>query len=83
MLIQRENLRDRLIRLLGYGRLAITTKALEEAGRHISRYLVMQSMINISFGIAVGVALFFIGLPVCAPLGTPGNAVALHPVHRP
>jgi predicted PurR-regulated permease PerM len=63
MLIQRENLRNRLIRLVGYGRLTITTKALEEAGQRISRYLLMQSIINTSFGIAVGIALFLIGLP--------------------
>ena len=63
MLIRRENLRNRLIRLLGYGRLTITTKALEEAGQRISRYLIVQSLLNGSFGIAVGVALFFFGLP--------------------
>ena len=63
MLIRRENLRNRLIRLLGYGRLTITTRALEEAGQRISRYLVMQSLLNGSFGISVGIALFFFGLP--------------------
>ena len=59
MLIQRENLRNRLIRLVGYGRLTITTKALEEAAQRISRYLLMQSIINASFGIAVCIALYF------------------------
>ena len=63
MLIQRENLRNRLIRLVGYGRLTITTKALEEAAQRISRYLLMQSIINASFGIAVGLALYLFGLP--------------------
>ena len=63
MLIRRENLRNRLIRLLGYGRLTITTKALEEAGQRISRYLIVQSLLNGSFGITVGVSLFFFGLP--------------------
>lgn len=63
MLIRRENLRNRLIRLVGYGRLTVTTKALEEAGQRISRYLLMQSIINASFGIAVGIALYLIGLP--------------------
>ena len=67
MLIQREDLRNRLIRLIGYGRLTVTTKALEEASQRISRYLLMQSIINTSFGIAVGIALYFIGLPY-APL---------------
>lgn len=63
MLIRRENLRNRLIRLLGYGRLTITTKAIEEAGRRMSRYLLTQALINTSFGVAVALALFFIGLP--------------------
>ena len=63
MLIQRENLRNRLIRLVGYGRVTITTKALEEAAQRISRYLLMQSTINASFGIAVGIALYLFGLP--------------------
>ncbi len=63
MLIQREDLRNRLIRLVGYGRLTITTRALEEAGQRISRYLLMQTIINSSFGLAVGLALYLIGLP--------------------
>jgi predicted PurR-regulated permease PerM len=63
MLIQREDLRNRLIRLIGYGSLTTTTRALEEASQRISRYLLMQSIINASFGITVGIALYFIGLP--------------------
>ena len=63
MLIQREDLRNRLIRLIGYGRLTVTTKAMEEASQRISRYLLMQSIVNVSFGIAVGIALSLIGLP--------------------
>jgi predicted PurR-regulated permease PerM len=63
MLIQREDLRNRLIRLVGYGRLTVTTRALEEAGQRISRYLLMQTIINSSFGLAVGFALYLIGLP--------------------
>jgi predicted PurR-regulated permease PerM len=63
MLMQREDLRNRLIRLVGYGRLTVTTKALEEASQRISRYLLMQSIINASFGITVGIALWLIGLP--------------------
>jgi predicted PurR-regulated permease PerM len=63
MLIQREDLRNRLIRLVGYGRLTFTTRALEEAGDRISRYLLMQTIINSSFGLAVGLALYLIGVP--------------------
>jgi predicted PurR-regulated permease PerM len=63
MLIQREDLRNRLIRLVGYGRLTTTTRALEEASQRISRYLLMQSIINVSFGVTVAIALWLIGLP--------------------
>jgi len=63
MLIQREDLRNRLIRLVGYGRLTTTTRALEEASQRISRYLLMQSIINVFFGLTVAIALWLIGLP--------------------
>jgi predicted PurR-regulated permease PerM len=63
MLMERGRLLDRLIRLVGYGRLTITTKALDEAGQRISRYLLMQSIVNGGYGCAVGLGLFLIGLP--------------------
>ncbi|HKA32735.1 MAG TPA: AI-2E family transporter [Candidatus Binatia bacterium] len=63
MLIDRVELRNRLIRLFGFGRMNITTKALEEVARRISRYLLMQSIINGSYGLAVGLSLYFVGLP--------------------
>ena len=63
MLIQREELRERLILLVGYGSFTVTNQALEEAGQRISRYLLMQTVINCSFGLAVGFALYLIGLP--------------------
>ena len=63
MLGQREDLRNRLIRLIGYAHLSVTTKALEETGQRMSRYLLMQITINGCFGIIISVALFLIGLP--------------------
>jgi predicted PurR-regulated permease PerM len=63
MLAEREQLRNRLLRLVGYAHLTVTTKALEEAGQRISRYLLMQITINSCFGLVVGGALFLIGLP--------------------
>ena len=67
MLINREDLRDRVISLVGVGQLAGTTRALEEAGERVSRYLLLQLMINTGFGIAVAIGLWLIGLPY-APL---------------
>jgi predicted PurR-regulated permease PerM len=63
MLMEREDLRNRIIRLVGYKRMNVTTKAFEEIGRRISRYLLMQSLINGTYGLAVAAALFLIGLP--------------------
>ena len=58
-----EDLRNRLISLVGHGRLTHTTKALDDAGQRISRYLVMQLVINACFGLILGVGLMAIGLP--------------------
>lgn len=63
MLIRREDLRDRAISLVGRGRLTLTTKALDEAGERISRYLLTQLGINGGYGIAVAVGLLLIGVP--------------------
>ena len=63
MLLQREDLRDRLIRLVGSSDVARTTEAMNDAARRISRYLLMQLVINILYGIPVGVGLYFIGVP--------------------
>ncbi len=63
MSLRREDLRDRLLRLAGYGRLATTTKAIDEAGKRVSKYLLRQSLINAGFGLCVGLGLFAIGLP--------------------
>lgn len=63
MLLAGEDLRDRLLHLLGRGRLRVTTQALDEAGQRISRYLRAQLLVNASFGLAIGVGLYFIGIP--------------------
>ena len=63
MLLERRALRDRLIGLIGHGQLAITTKAFDEAGTRVSRQLLMQSLVNLVYGIAAGVGLYFLGVP--------------------
>ena len=63
MLMAGEDLRDRLIHLVGRGRLRITTQALDEVGQRISRYLRAQVLVNASFGLAIGTGLYFIGIP--------------------
>ncbi len=63
MLIQREELRNRLIQLIGQGRLIHTTRAFEEAARGLSRFLLMQFVVNASFGLTLGFGLLLIGVP--------------------
>ena len=63
MLIEREDLRDRLIRLMGDGRVNVTTQALDDAAVRVSRYLMAQLLVNVAFGLAAGVGLYFIGVP--------------------
>jgi predicted PurR-regulated permease PerM len=62
MLIEREDLRNRLIRLGGYGRLATTTRALDETAQRISRYLLTQSIINASLGAGIAIGLLLLGV---------------------
>jgi predicted PurR-regulated permease PerM len=63
MLLERQELRNRLIRLVGSGRLAMTTKAMDEASRRISGYLLSQAVLNLSFGVCAGIGLFALGVP--------------------
>jgi hypothetical protein len=63
MLIQREELRNRLVQLIGHGRLIHTTRAFEDAARRLSRFLLMQFTVNAGFGLALGLGLFLIGVP--------------------
>src|SRR5690606_18205875 len=69
MLIKREDLRNRLVSLAGHTSLVVTTKAFAEAGQRISRYLLMQFVINATMGIAVGVGLLVLGVPYAALWG--------------
>jgi predicted PurR-regulated permease PerM len=57
MLLRREDLRNRLIRLVSHGQITVMTKALDDAGRRISRFLLMQLFVNVAVGLAVGAGL--------------------------
>jgi predicted PurR-regulated permease PerM len=63
MMIAREDLRDRFIRLVSRGNINITTQALDEASTRISRYLLMQLVVNVTYGIPIAVGLWLIGIP--------------------
>ncbi|QKC86256.1 AI-2E family transporter [Mesorhizobium sp. NZP2077] len=63
MLLEREDLRDRFIRLVGYGDLHRTTEALRDAGKRVGRYLLMQTMVNIVYAIPIAIGLWVLGIP--------------------
>lgn len=63
MLLKREDLRNRLIWLLGAGKVTTTTKAVDDASQRISRYLFSQLMVNSAFGAIIALGLFALGVP--------------------
>jgi predicted PurR-regulated permease PerM len=69
MLIKREDLRNRLIRLIGHGRITTTTKAVDDAGHRISRFLLVQLVINSIWGTLFALGLLALGVPYAALWG--------------
>ena len=63
ILLQREDLRDRMIRLFGSSDLHRTTIAMNDAARRLSRYLLTQLAVNAAFGVIIATGLAFIGIP--------------------
>jgi predicted PurR-regulated permease PerM len=62
MLLKREDLRNRMIRLTGHGRVTTTTKAVDDASRRVSRYLFTQLLLNSGFGAVILVGLLGMGV---------------------
>ncbi|CAN5679073.1 AI-2E family transporter [soil metagenome] len=63
MLINREDLRSRFIRIIGHGRISTTTRAMDDAGFRVARYLLLLLAVNLSFGAIITVGLALLGLP--------------------
>lgn len=63
ILVSRENMRNRLIRLAAHGQLTSMTKAMDEATQRVSRYLLAQLGTNSLVGLGAGIAMVFIGIP--------------------
>ena len=63
MLLEREDLRDRFIRLVGSRDVHRTTQALGDAAERVGRYLLMQLLVNVAYGIPIGIGLWLIGVP--------------------
>ncbi len=63
MLLEREDLRDRFIRLVGLGDLHRTTTALQEAGKRVGKYLLMQLIVNSLYAFPIALGLWLLGIP--------------------
>src|SRR5262249_44000511 len=62
-LLRREDLRNRVIRLIGHGRLTVTTMAIDDAASRVSRFLFTQLVINVSYGLVFAAGLWLLGVP--------------------
>jgi predicted PurR-regulated permease PerM len=69
ILIQRQDLRNRLVRLAGSRDLQRTTAAIDDAGQRLSRLFLTQLALNAGFGLVIGMGLWFIGVPSAALWG--------------
>ena len=83
MLMARENIRDRIIRLAGLHQIGFTTQTLEEAGTRVSRYLRAQLLLNTTFGGAVTIGLVIIGLPNAILCGVLAGVLRFIPILGP
>ncbi len=63
LLYSRRDLRDRFVRLAARARITVAGPAIETAGHTVGRYLLLFSLINLGFGISIGLVLFALGLP--------------------
>jgi predicted PurR-regulated permease PerM len=63
LLLEREDFRDRFLKLVSRGDLRTSTRAMNEAGRRVSRYLLVQLTVNAIYGTVFGIGLYFIGIP--------------------
>lgn len=69
LLRDREQLRDKLLRIAGRAHLTVTTQAIGETSQRISRYLLTIALLNIGFGILIGVGLWLLQVPHAALWG--------------
>lgn len=63
MLIRREDLRNRVIGLLGHGRLTGTTRVVVDATQRLSRFLLAQLLTNVGIGVLFATGLLILGVP--------------------
>jgi len=83
MLLKREDLRNRFLRLVGQGHISTAARAIQDASRRISHYLLMQLLVNTAYGVAVAIGLHLIGLPNAFLWGALAGALRFIPYAGP
>jgi predicted PurR-regulated permease PerM len=83
MLLDREALRDRIVGLFGRGHVAVMTKAMEEAGKGVSRQLLLQTIVNALYGAMALTGLYLLGVPYPLFWGALGAALRFIPYVGP
>ena len=79
LLINQKDLHNRLFRLVGLDQLNVMTQALDDATQRVSRYLLMQLLVNVGFGILCGIGLYLIGIPYAALWGSVAGILRIVP----
>jgi len=79
LLIEQDDLRNRLLRLAGLDRLNVMTQALEDATQRVSRYLMLQLLVNTCFGLLCAGGLYLIGVPYAVLWGAVAGILRIVP----
>ena len=79
MLVKREDLRNRMIRLAGSSQMNVVTQALDDASRRLSRYLLLQFLVNAIYGLTVGGGTYWMGIPHALLWGVLGGLLRFVP----
>ncbi|MCC7706047.1 AI-2E family transporter [Janthinobacterium sp. GW460P] len=79
ILLDRQNLRDRVLRLVGQRDVSRTIQGLEDAAEGVSRFFFTQLVLNVTFGVVIGLALWLIGIPHAALWGSLCGALRFVP----
>ncbi len=79
LLINRKDLHDRLFRVVGLNQMNVMTQALDDATQRVSRYLLMQLLVNVGFGVLCGIGLRLIGIPYAALWGSVAGILRIVP----
>ncbi|MEO8028196.1 MAG: AI-2E family transporter [Bryobacteraceae bacterium] len=83
LLVEESDLRNRMFRLAGLSRLNLVTQAVEDATQRISRYLMLQVLVNIGYGLVAGTGLYLIGVPYAVLWGTVAGLLRVVPYVGP